>query len=268
MIILGYILALLVGLVLGLVGSGGAILTLPILVYLFKIDPIKATTYSLFIVCVTSCVGGINYLKNKMVNWKAVISFGIPSIITVSLTRAFIIPNLPEFIYQSNEMSISSNRVLMFLFSCVLFLSAYALIRPSKQEEKLNREKDENPSKGIFFIYGSLVGLLSGLVGAGGGFLIVPAFVLVLHMNMKNAVASSLILITINSFVGFIGDLFIQNSMDWKLLSIFSLFSIAGIFLGIFLTRYIEGNRLKSYFGYMIIFLAAGILFKEMSQLL
>lgn len=255
--LIGYSLALLIGISLGLIGSGGSILTVPILVYIMKVEPFVATAYSLFIVGSTSLVGGIKNYIDKKVDVKAVALFGIPSVITVYITRAFLLPLVPDVI-NIGSWGLDKNIVLMVLFAIVMLTSATKMIRPKPQQEI----HDKKPALSGLFIQGILIGLLAGTVGAGGGFLIIPALVLFANMPMRQAVGTSLCIIAIQSLIGFLGDLG-HTVIDWNMLLIFSSISIIGIFIGIYLTKFVPDKNLKKGFGYFVLTMAIYILIKE-----
>lgn len=255
--LIGYSLALLIGISLGLIGSGGSILTVPILVYIMKVEPFVATAYSLFIVGSTSLVGGIKNYIDKKVDVKTVALFGIPSVITVYITRAFLLPLVPDVI-TIGKWGLDKNIALMILFALVMFTSATKMIRPKPQQEI----QDNKPALSGLFVQGILIGLLAGTVGAGGGFLIIPALVLFANMPMREAVGTSLCIIAIQSLIGFLGDLG-HTDIDWNMLLIFSSISIIGIFIGIYLTRFVPDKNLKKGFGYFVLTMAVYILIKE-----
>ncbi|MEK6450916.1 MULTISPECIES: sulfite exporter TauE/SafE family protein [unclassified Myroides] len=255
--LIGYSLALLIGISLGLIGSGGSILTVPILVYIMKIEPFVATAYSLFIVGSTSLVGGFKNLIDKKVDTKAVVLFGIPSLISVYITRAFLLPLVPDII-SIGSLQLDKNIALMVLFAIVMLTSAIKMIRPRKDQIV----EESNPNLGGLVIQGLLIGLLAGTVGAGGGFLIIPALVLFSNLPMRKAVGTSLCIVAIQSLIGFLGDIG-HTTMDWALLLTFSAISIIGIFIGIYLTKFVPDNNLKKGFGYFVLIMAIYILIKE-----
>ncbi|MCC9041881.1 sulfite exporter TauE/SafE family protein [Myroides sp. M-43] len=255
--LIGYALALLIGISLGLIGSGGSILTVPILVYIMKVEPFVATAYSLFIVGSTSLVGGVKNYIDKKVDLKTVLLFGIPSVITVYITRAYLLPLVPDVI-SIGSWNIDKNIALMILFALVMFTSATKMIRPRKGIEV----QDNKPALSGLVLQGILIGLLAGTVGAGGGFLIIPALVLFAKMPMRQAVGTSLCIIAIQSLIGFLGDLG-HTTMDWAMLLTFSGISIIGIFIGIYLTKYVPDKNLKKSYGYFVLIMAIYILIKE-----
>ncbi len=261
--IIGYFLAIIVGITLGLIGSGGSILTVPIMVYVVGINPVLATAYSLFVVGSSSLIGGIKKVKQQLVDLKMVFVFGIPTVFWVFATRKFIVPNIPNKVFEINNFTITKDLFLMVLFAIVMILASFTMIMPQKENLILNK----NNSKTNYFlilILGSAIGILAGLVGAGGGFLIIPALVILAKMPMKNAIGTSLFIIALQSLIGFSGDVAIQNEIDWKFLLMFTFFAIIGIFIGDFISKKIDGNKLKTSFGWFVLGMGIFIVLKEL----
>lgn len=260
MLVLGFIGALLMGLVLGLIGGGGSILTVPIMVYFLDVNPILATAYSLFIVGITAFVGAVRNFQNQLVDFKTGIIFAIPAFIGVYIARAYFIEMIPDEIIILSAV-LQKGTAIMIFFSLIMLLASYFMIRENNNEIK---SSTLNYSKLILSIEGLVVGILTGIVGAGGGFLIIPALVLFAKLPMKKAVATSLMIIAIKSLFGFIGDLGNVNLIfDWSLLLLFTTLSVIGIYFGIYLTKFIEGKSLKKGFGWFVLVMAFVILFKE-----
>ena len=256
--ILGYVGALFIGLVLGLTGGGGSILTVPILVYLMSISPVTATAYSLFIVGTTSTFGAIQNYRKNLVDIKNGFIFAIPSFIAVYLTRKFIVPRIPEIIIES-PILITKNTFLMLFFAVIMIFGALSVLKKKSQE--INNEEKRNLI--LIGIQTFTIGIIIGLVGAGGGFLIIPSLILFAKLPMRKAVGTSLFIIAMNSLVGFIGD--VQNLViEWIFLLTFSAISVVGIFIGMYLTKYTNESQLKKIFAYFVLLMAAIILLKEM----
>lgn len=260
--ILGYIAALFIGISLGLTGSGGSILTVPILVYLIGLSPVMATSYSLFVVGGTSLVGSYKYYRKDFVSFRAALVFGVPSLLTVLLTRSFIIPAIPEEIFTIAGFTVTKDTLLMLLFAVLMVAASYSMIRRGKPEAEADAAGGHRIHYLPVLAQGTVVGLVSGLVGAGGGFLIIPALVLFTDLNMKLAVGTSLFIIAANSLLGFAGDIF-QYDIDWAFLLTFSALSVAGIFIGTALTSRINGEKLKTGFGWFILAMGLYIILRE-----
>jgi hypothetical protein len=259
--LIGYIGAVLMGLSLGLIGGGGSILTVPILVYLFSINPVLATAYSLFIVGLTSLVGSFSHMQMGNIHWRTSIVFGIPSIISVFLTRAYIVPAIPQEIVQIGSWELTKPIALLIFFAVIMLLASYSMIVNKKKEEVTSVEIAFNYP--LILLEGLVVGVVTGLVGAGGGFLIIPALVLLARLPMKKAVGTSLVIIAAKSLIGFIGDLKGDEIIDWKFLLVFSAVAIVGIFSGSMLSKKISGDKLKPAFGWFVLVMGIYIIVKE-----
>lgn len=261
--ILGYLLAVLVGVSLGLIGSGGSILTVPILVYVMGVNPILATAYSLFIVGSTALIGGVQSALQKRADFKTVFIFGLPSIAAVYVTRMWLVPLIPSELFTIGSLVITKSIGIMVLFAIVMILASISMIKPGKQsdEREVESMKYNYP---MILLEGAIVGLLTGLVGAGGGFLIIPALVILARMPMKLAVGTSLFIIAAKSLIGFIGDLQGAQLIDWKLLGTFTGLAVFGIFIGIYLSKKISGDKLKKSFGWFVLVMGIYIFVKEL----
>lgn len=260
--IAGYIASLIIGISLGLVGSGGSILTVPVLVYLFHVEPVLATAYSLFIVGLSSLVGAFPKHKQGMVNMKTAVIFGLPSIAAVYATRKFIVPMIPDEVFMVGEFIVTKNILMMVVFAVLMVFASVSMIR-EKNENGNGENGEQKFNYPLILLEGSVVGLLTGLVGAGGGFLIIPALVLLSKLPMKQAVGTSLLIIAAKSLIGFTGDLS-HYTMDWKLLLIVSALAIIGIFGGNALNKKIDANKLKKGFGWFVLVMGIYIIIKEL----
>lgn len=258
--VLGYFGALLIGIILGITGGGGSILTVPTLVYILNYNPIIATAYSLFIVGTTSGIGTIQNFKKGLVVPKKAFQFAVPSLIGVYLTRKFIVPNIPDVVFYFGSLKLSKDTFLMILFAVVMLFAAYSMLKNNKKNELVERT---TKSVTLVIIQLFFVGVLIGLIGAGGGFLIIPALLNFAQLPMKKAIGTSLLIIAINSLIGFIGD--VQNTIiDWTFLLIFTTISVAGIFIGLYIQKFINEKMLKKLFGVFVLIMAIFILYKEL----
>lgn len=258
--IFGYIASVLIGVSLGLIGGGGSILTVPVLVYLFGIDALLATEYSLFIVGISSVAGSIAYFKKKMVNFKIAIVFGIPSVISIFLTRNYLLPLIPEEVFRINNLMITKDIFLLLIFAGLMMVASYKMIRKDVQQPD---EKQENKNSTLLAAgEGSVVGVLTGLVGAGGGFMIIPALVNLLKTPMKVAIGTSLVIISLNSLIGFFSSIH-GTSINWRFLLSVSAIAVVGIIIGSYLSKKVDGKKLKPAFGWFILIMGIYIIIKE-----
>lgn len=260
--IIGYLLALLAGISIGMMGSGGSILTVPILVYIMHIEPILATAYSLFIVGTSAAAGSIRNIRKQQVNFKIVGSFGLASILSVFCTRTYLLPLVPESIKLTNNSVISKSNFIMILFALVMLAAAAKMINPKKKELQSQDEIDINFVS--LTIQGGLIGLIAGSVGAGGGFLIVPSLVFFAHLPIKKAIGTSITIVAIQSLIGFTGDLLVQD-IQWNIVLIFTTVSIIGVFIGMRWANKVSDRLLKQIFGWFVLAMAIFILLKEVN---
>lgn len=259
--LLGYFGALLIGVVLGLIGGGGSILTVPVLVYLLSVNPVTATAYSLFVVGASSLVGALNNMKKKLVDFRTATVFAIPAFIAVYGTRKYLVPAIPEHIFTLLGFEVTKDIGIMLFFAVIMIVASVSMIKNNRTEELKETEVKYNYP--LIILEGLVVGVLTGIVGAGGGFLIIPALVLLAKLPMKKAVATSLLIIAVKSLIGFIGD--VENlEIDWIFLMIFTGLSIIGIFLGGFLNKFIDGKKLKKGFGWFVLVMGVYIIGKEL----
>jgi uncharacterized membrane protein YfcA len=260
--ILGFAGALLIGIVLGLIGGGGSILTVPVLVYLLHINPVTATAYSLFVVGVSSLVGALKNMQKGLVDFKTAIVFSIPAFIAVYATRKYLLPAIPEELFQVGDFMVTKDIGIMVFFAIIMLLASVSMIRGRCKNCDDDTAKVEYNIP-LIVVEGLVVGVLTGIVGAGGGFLIIPALVMLAKLPMKKAVATSLLIIAIKSLIGFLGD--VQNlAIDWDILLSFTALSVVGIFAGIWLSKFIKGSNLKKSFGWFVVVMGLYILYKEL----
>ena len=282
----GVALAVIVGTVMGLIGAGGSILTVPILVYVVGVDAVTATAYSLFVVGVTSVVGAANYWRNDLVNVRAAVAFSIPSLLVVFCTRRWLVPAIPQQLGTVAGIEVSKDLFILVLFAVIMGLSALSMIvrpryavhaigaggagsdgAPGAAARPRNESVDPPPVKvsiPLITLEGAVIGVLTGVVGAGGGFAIVPALAVFARLPMRVAVGTSLTIIAAKSLFGFLGDIAVEGNFDWGLLLAFTALAVVGILLGSRLGRLVPGTRLRPAFGWFVLLAAAGILLREL----
>ena len=257
----GFSASILIGVSLGLIGGGGSILTLPVLVYLLGFSPVVSTAYSLFVVGTTSLVGSLNYMRQQQVNYKAAILFSVPSFVAVYLTRHYLIPAIPDPVFSTASFVLSKSVAIMIFFALVMLAASVSMIRDKKMPDQ-SSANTFHFNLPMIAVDGILVGLLTGIVGAGGGFLIIPALVLLVRLPMKMAVGTSLLIIAANTLIGFWGST-ADLTVDWPFLLKFTAFSVFGILLGTYLSRFIPGQKLKKAFGWFVLVMGVYIISRE-----
>ena len=257
----GYFVAILIGMSLGLIGGGGSILTVPVLVYLFSLDETLAITYSLFIVGTTSVAGSIAYFRKGWVDIRTAIIFGIPSMIAVFLTRIFILPSIPHELFTFGNFTVTKPILLMLLFAILMVLASYSMIKKEKPSKDSYVRK---PMVYYFFILaeGLFTGTLTGLIGAGGGFLIIPVLVNLLNIPIKTAIGTSLVIVSVSSLMGFVFSI-PQHTIQWPFLLVITLIAIIGILIGNFISTKIDGKKLKPTFGWFVLIMGIYIIIRE-----
>lgn len=260
--IFGYISALIIGISLGLIGGGGSILAVPVLAYLFSVNEKVATAYSLFIVGASALVGGLKQHLKGYVDWRTAIVFGVPAIVSVSIIRRYIVPALPDVLFTVENFEFTRRMGMFGLFAILMIPAAFSMLKKQK-ETKQKGDGTVRYNYWLIIIEGLIVGGITGMIGAGGGFLIIPALVILANVEMKVAVGTSLIIIAFKSLLGFfLGDAF-TIEIDWVFLSVFTSISLAGIFVGSYLSNFVDGNKLKKGFGYFIFVMAIFIFYME-----
>ncbi|KIA93972.1 permease [Flavobacterium sp. KMS] len=255
---LGYFASIIIGLSLGLIGGGGSILTIPILVYLFKINPEQATTYSLFIVGITALFGSYSHYKMGNLKLKSALYFAIPSVVSILIIREVIFPQIAATLFSVASYTVSKDFLIMLIFSVLMIAAAISMIKKNKAELK---PTETNYNK--LSIIGFIVGIVTGFLGAGGGFLIIPALIFFANLPMKQAVGTSLLIIFINSSIGFGGDLYIGTPVDYIFLLEISGIALLGMLIGTQLSKKIDGTKLKPLFGWFVLVMGFYIITKE-----
>lgn len=262
-IVAGLVLALIIGITLGLIGGGGSILTVPVFVYVMGIPPVEATAYSLFVVGATSAAGAAGYQRQGLIAWKDGLIFAIPSLIAVFLVRSLVLPAMPDPMGGLVGLSFSKDLFIMVLFAVIMAMASITMIRDGVQ---VSPSKDVHPGKkaAIIMLEGLAVGAITGLVGAGGGFLIIPALVILMGMDMKKAVGTSLMIIAVKSLIGFTGDMIALPFIDWAVILPFTGLSLVGVWIGLMVSKRVSGQKLKKAFGYFVAVMAVAILLAEL----
>ena len=256
--ILGYFASIGIGIILGLLGGGGSILSIPILVYLFHIDAVRASAYSLFIVGVTSLIGAIPKYREHLVSVQTGLLFGLPSIAAIFITRKWVVPAIPEIVFQTESFLFSRRLVVLGLFALLMIMASLSMIR-GRKEVPADESQWRIP---ILIVEGLLIGFITGLVGAGGGFLIIPALVWLTGLPFKTAVGTSLLIIAINSLLGFVGDV-LNYQMDWRFLLTLTTLAALGILIGNSLQKKISAVALRKSFGWFILAMGVAIFVTE-----
>lgn len=258
----GYVSAILMGLTMGLVGAGGSILTVPILVYFFSQDPVTATTGSLFVVGITAAVGSLKSFRQKNVALKAGVLFAIPSFAGVFVSRRFILPNLPDVLYLWQGFTITKGLVIMSAFAVLMILAARAMIGVGSTNAS---PQSTDHSVANIAWNGFFVGITTGFVGAGGGFLILPALVILLKLSMRIAIGTSLTIVAANSLFGFAIS-FGAHVLNWQVLFVITGLGVAGMFAGQLLSASINERALKKGFGYFVLLIGSLVLVEQFFQ--
>ena len=238
-------LAVFVGISLGLLGGGGSILTVPLLAYVAGLDPKQAIATSLLVVGVTSAVGAVTHARAGRVRWKVAAVFG-----AAAMVGAYTGGRLARFV---------PGTILLIAFSMIMIFAAMAMLRGRKD---VGDESAGRLPVAKIVLQGATVGLISGLVGAGGGFLLVPALALLGGLPMPAAVGTSLVVISMQSFAGFAGHLS-GESIDWKLAGMVTAAAVIGSLIGGRLTDYVEPATLRKAFGWFVLAMAALVLAEE-----
>ena len=266
----GYIASVFMGLSLGLIGGGGSILTVPILVYLFLVDPMTATSSSLFIVGSTALVGAVlAYLRND-IDVKTGVLFFLPSFVGVFLTKSFLVPMIPETVFTFQNFIFTKPLLIMSLFAILMLMASLAMIRSKKKSIETSEEKFDPKQKHKHIqisVQGLVVGVVTGFVGAGGGFLIVPALVNLVGLNMRKAIGTSLMIIAANSLFGFTISISKGLVVNWNfLVSILSM-ALVGLITGSFFSKKVPEQKLKMGFGYFVLAMGTFVLWDQIKKL-
>ncbi len=253
-----FVIAALIGLSLGLIGAGGAIVAVPAFVYLGGIQPTLASGYALFIITVASTVGSVQYIRNSLVSWRSVAVFGSTTMASIAIVRRFVLPSLPEYFVLAGGMQVQRDAIIMLCFALVLCAVGVQMIRSTPPTNT------SHPGVAKLALVGIGVGTISGFLGVGGGFLITPALVLWARLDVRKAVGTSLALMALNSGVGVASDLSQGIAYNWELILPFTLLTTAGIIIGARLAHRINTLHIKRGFGWFVITLGAAVAAHEL----
>ncbi len=259
----GYLSMFMVGLTLGMIGGGGAILTVPIMVYLFHVPAVLATSYSLFVVGASSLFGLMRYHRDRLVDYLTAVVFALPSFAGTYATRRVMLPMIPNVIGFQDSLSLSKDQLVIVVFAVVMVAASFSMIRGNKVEAVDSVDGEQSRSRWGLAVVGFLVGAVAGFVGAGGGFLIIPGLVVLNRMAMPLAVGTSLLIVATNSLIGFIGDVLAAVPIDWSFLFKVTVLSMVGVIVGVGLSRQISPNKLKKGFGWFVLANGCYILLRQ-----
>ncbi len=254
-----FVIAAFIGISLGLLGAGGAIVAVPAFVYLGNIPPTLASGYALFVVTVATAVGSTQYVRKQLVDWRSVLAFGSTTMASIAAVRRFVLPEIPDvFRAWPTDIVLHRDTVLMVAFATILLGAGYAMVRPRTEAPPTHT----HIARLAFF--GLVIGIVSGFLGVGGGFLMTPALVLWAGLDIRKAVGTSLVLISANSAIGVASDLSRGAVYDWNFVLLFTTITTAGIIVGTLLSHRIDGQRLKQGFGWFVIALGLAVLAREL----
>ncbi len=262
MAVLGYLGAVLVGITLGLFGAGGSILTLPIIHYIFGVDPSIATSYTLFIVGVTAWLGALHHARKKNVQVRTGLLFALPGLVAVHIMRTFIYPAIPMDLFSVAGNVITKEVAILIVFAIIMFAAAIAMIR--RKQDVGDDKKASHNNVFLFLLSGAAIGMVTGAVGAGGGFLIVPALIFFAGLPMSAAIGTSLFIIAINASYGFVRDVQMDVPLDWRLLIQFTIATGIGMAIGTFISKRIKVQHLRKGFGWFVLLMAVFIIIEEL----
>jgi uncharacterized protein len=257
---LGYLAIIGVGLVIGLIGGGGSILTIPVLVYLFRIEPLAAISYSFFIVGTTSLAGAINKIRHGQFHLSTALWFGIPDILGVIVMRTYLFPPIPGNLFTLGDHIVTKTEAVILLFSLIMIGSAYRMLTADQEENSTLFYAEKSPR--TLVILGFFTGCLTGMVGVGGGFLIVPILVLFAKQPIRMAIGTSLLIIAAKSFIGFLTDR-IHYTVDYRFIIGLSVLALAGLAAGLRWHHKVQTETMTKGFAWLVLIIGLYILTNE-----
>lgn len=262
---LGFIASIVMGILLGIMGGGGSILTVPILVYLFALSPTMATGYSLFIVGTTALIGSLVFIRRGDVDFQACFAFALPSVIGVNVARGIVIPRIPPVVAKIGSFVLTKEILVMVVFAILMVAASNSMIR--KKTDRKQLQASTAMRLGLVGLQGLLVGAIAGFVGAGGGFLIIPSLVFMAGLSMRTAVGTSLMIIAFQSLLGFVGDLSRGLHVDWSVIGQVTAFASIGIMAGSAVADNFKEEKLKYAFGWFVLIMGITILAEQIHHI-
>jgi len=256
--IIGYIALIGIGMVLALTGGGGSLLSVPILVYLFSLDVVTATSYSLFIVGTTSLFGAWLKQKDQRIDIRSGIIFTACSVVAIFSTRKWIVPSIPDEVFVYGNVALTKRVLILGVFALLAIVSSMAILL----KRNYKTEKLEPPRLKMLVPVSFGTGILVGFVGAGGGFLILPSLSFFARLPFKIALGTTLLVIGMNSLIGFVGDV-LNYEINWSFLLVITALAITGMVIGNNYTNRIPIQRVRDSFGWLVLTIALAILVTE-----
>lgn len=256
--LVGYLALICIGIVLAVIGGGGSMLSVPILVYLFSLDIVTASSYSLFIVGTTSLLGVWLKQKEQRIDLRSGLIFCASSMVAIFSTRKWIMHWVPETIMFDDHLLITKRALILGIFSLLAVTASLIVLMKKNWSPRGSGEQRLE----FLLPVGLVTGFLAGVVGVGGGFLILPALLIFARLPFKIAVGTTLLVIGLNSLLGFLGDV-MNYAINWSFLLAITGMAAVGMLLGNFYSSRIPVYYLRLSFGWMMLIIAIGILVKE-----
>jgi uncharacterized membrane protein YfcA len=235
---------------LGLLGGGGSLLVVPTLVYLFGRPPVEATAYSLVVVGAVSLAGVYLHGKRRSIPFRKVASFGASAVTAAYVVRGMVVPRLPDQLAVGG-VAVARDVVIMLTFASFAAAAGLAMLRPGTNMPR------QRAAPALGLLVGAVTGALAAFVGAGGGFLVLPALILLVGLDIEEAVGASLAVVAAQSIAGAVGALAAMPTFDSRLALTLALTMLAGVAWGVRVAHRVSPSRLKHAFGWLMLAVAA-----------